>query len=80
MVYLSFFSQIAQWFQTWAANIKIPQVAALVIGIAALLVALTAAKAVGRILLIIAAALGILYFFYPAVFSDVVARAKDLAA
>ena len=26
MVYLSFFSQIAQWFQTWAANIKIPQV------------------------------------------------------
>ena len=35
MVYLSFFSQIAQWFQTWAANIKIPQVAALVIGILA---------------------------------------------
>ena len=54
--------------------------AALVIGIAALLVALTAAKAVGRILLIIAAALGILYFFYPAVFSDVVAWAKGLTA
>lgn len=80
MVYQSFFTEIAQWFQTWAANIKIPQVAALVIGIAALLVALTAAKAVARILLIVAAALGVLYFFYPAVFSDVVAWAKGLAA
>ena len=77
---VNFFEQIANWFRTWAANIEISQVAALVIGIAALLVALTAAKAVGRILLIIAAALGILYFFYPAVFTDVVAWAKGLAA
>ncbi|MBQ2143895.1 MAG: hypothetical protein II436_02155 [Oscillospiraceae bacterium] len=56
------------------ATIEIPQIAVLIAGIAALLLALHVAKTALKIVLFVVSALAALYFFYPSLYTSILGR------
>lgn len=56
-----------------AFTVGAPQIVVLLVGLAAIFVALSVAKTVVKVLLLIVGALAVLYFFFPAAYASALA-------